>query len=205
MLFVLDPEVKKTRSTTYEINHDIVNRWSPRSFLPTEISDKELFSLFEAARWAPSSSNSQPWRFIFAKRGSKNWSNLFDLLVDFNKQWCANASALVVIISRKNFEHNGQPSITHQFDTGAAWENLAIQAVSQGLITHGMAGFDYERAKKNLAVPDDFEVIAMVAIGKRGPKEKLPAELQAREIPNDRKPLSEIMMEGRFGNKVESL
>lgn len=200
---MIDPEVQKTRSLTYEINHVIINRWSPRSFVNDEISDKELFSLFEAARWAPSSSNGQPWRFIYAKRNSKNWNNLFNLLIDFNKQWCVDASALVVIISRKNFEHNGQPSITHQFDTGAAWENLAIQAVSQGLITHAMAGFDYEKARKDLAVPDDYDVSAMIAIGKRGPKEKLSTELQAREIPNTRKPLSEIVMEGKFGNKVE--
>lgn len=200
---MIDPEVQKTRSLTYEINHVIVNRWSPRSFVNDEISDKELFSLFEAARWAPSSSNSQPWRFIYAKRNSKNWNNLFNLLIDFNKQWCVDASALVVIISRKNFEHNGQPSITHQFDTGAAWENLAIQAVSQGLIAHAMAGFDYEKARKDLAVPDDYDVSAMIAIGKRGPKEKLSTELQVREIPNTRKPLSEIVMEGKFGNKVE--
>lgn len=200
---MIDPEVQKNRSTTHEINSLIINRWSPRSFVPEEISDKELFSLFEAARWAPSSSNSQPWRFIYAKRNSKNWNDLFNLLVDFNKQWCTNASVLVVIVSRKNFEHNGQPSITHQFDTGSAWENIAIQAVSQGLVTHAMAGFDYEKARKDLAVPVDFEVVAMIAIGKRGPKEKLSPELQARETPNTRKPLSEIVMEGKFGNKIE--
>ena len=200
---MIDAEVEKIRSTTYEINPVIVNRWSPRSFTNDEIGDNELFSLFEAARWAPSSSNSQPWRFIYAKRNSKNWNDLFNLLVDFNKQWCADASALVVIVSRKNFEHNGQPSITHQFDTGAAWENLAIQAVSQGLITHAMAGFDYQKARKNLAIPDDYEVVAMIAIGKRGPKEKLSQELQARETPNTRKPLSELVMEGKFGNKAE--
>ena len=202
---MIEPEVQKTRSPTHEINSLIINRWSPRSFIPEDLRDKELFSLFEAARWAPSSSNSQPWRFIYAKRNSKNWNDLFNLLVDFNKQWCANASALVVVVSRKNFEHNGQPSITHQFDTGSAWENLAIQAVSQGLVTHAMAGFDYEKARKDLEVPSDYEVIAMIAIGKRGPKEKLSPELQTREIPNTRKPLSEIVMEGKFGNKVQSL
>ena len=202
---MIDPEVGKTRNTTYDINPLIVNRWSPRSFANDEITDKELFSLFEAARWAPSSSNSQPWRFIYAKRNSKNWNDLFNLLIDFNKQWCADASALVVIVSRKNFENNGKPSITHQFDTGAAWENLAIQAVSQGLVTHAMAGFDYEKARRDLAVPDDYEVVAMVAIGKRGPKEKLSTELQAREVPNVRKPLSEIVMEGKFGIKTGSL
>ncbi|MDE1769612.1 MAG: nitroreductase family protein [Thaumarchaeota archaeon] len=200
---MIDPNVQKTRSTTFEINDLIVNRWSPRSFLPEELSDETLFSLFEAARWAPSSSNGQPWRFIFAKRNSQHWNGLFNLLVDFNKQWCVNASALVVVLAKKTFEHNGQPISTRQFDTGAAWENLALQAVSEGLITHGMAGFDYEKARKDLAVPDDYEVVAMIAIGKVGPKEKLSPELQTREVPSTRKPLSELVMEGKFGNKAQ--
>lgn len=199
---MIDPNVQKTRSTTYEINDLIVNRWSPRSFLPEELSDKKLFSLFEAARWAPSSSNGQPWRFIFAKRDSQHWNGLFNLLVDFNKQWCTNASVLVVVLAKKTFEHNGQPIATRQFDAGAAWENLALQAVTEGLITHAMAGFDYEKARKDLAVPDDYDVVAMIAIGKVGPKEKLSSELQTREVPSTRKPLSELIMEGKFGNKA---
>jgi len=199
---MIDPNVQKTRSTTYEINDLIVNRWSPRSFLPEELSDKILFSLFEAARWAPSSSNGQPWRFIFAKRNSQHWNGLFNLLVDFNKQWCTNASVLVVVLAKKTFEHNGQPISTRQFDAGAAWENLALQAVTEGLITHAMAGFDYEKARKDLEVPDDYDVVAMIAIGKVGPKEKLSSELQAREVPSTRKPLSELVMEGKFGNKA---
>jgi nitroreductase len=199
---MIDPNVQKTRNTTYEINDLIVNRWSPRSFLPEELSDKKLFSLFEAARWAPSSSNGQPWRFIFAKRDSQHWNGLFNLLVDFNKQWCANASVLVVVLAKKTFEHNGQPIATRQFDAGAAWENLALQAISEGLFTHAMAGFDYEKARKDLAVPDDYDVVAMIAIGKIGPKEKLSSELQTREVPSTRKPLSELIMEGKFGNKA---
>ena len=202
---MIDHEVQKALNMTFEINPVIVNRWSPRSFAPYDLSDKDLFSLFESARWAPSSSNSQPWRFIYTKRNSENWDDFFNLLIDFNKQWCADASALVVVVSRKNFEHNGQSSITHQFDTGAAWENLAIQAVSQGLVTHAMAGFDYDKARKTLQVPDDYDIMAMIAIGKRGPKERLTPELQARETPNTRKPLSELVMEGKFGNKAKSL
>jgi nitroreductase len=196
------PDAEKTRKSTFEINSIILNRWSPRSFTGQELDDKELFSLFEAARWAPSSFNNQPWRFIYAKRNSPHWNLLFGLLADGNKPWCSNASVLVVIVSKKTFDYNGKPSITHKFDAGAAWENLAIQAVAQGLATHGMQGFDYERAKKELGVPDDYEVMAMVAIGKKGPKEKLPDDLQKKEAPNDRKPLSEIVMEGKFGNKA---
>ncbi len=194
---------EKTRKPTYEINSLILNRWSPRSFTGQELGDKELYSLFEAARWAPSSYNNQPWRFIYAKRNSSHWNLLFSLLADGNKPWCANASVLVVIVSKKTFDYNGKPSITHQFDSGAAWENLAIQAETQGLATHAMQGFDYERAKRELGVPDDYDVVAMIAIGKKGPKEKLSPELQKNESPNNRKPLSEIIMEGKFGNTIK--
>lgn len=200
-----DPEIQKLRKANYEINPHILGRWSPRSFSGEEISDEDLYSLFEAARWAPSSFNNQPWRFVYAKRDSMHWNRLFDLLGDFNKQWCARASALVVILSSKTFEHNGKPSVTHQFDTGSAWENLAIQATFQGLATHAMQGFDYEKAKKDLEVPDDYEVVAMVAIGKRAPKDRLPADLQQRETPSDRKPLEEIVMEGKFVKKSSDM
>ena len=189
------------RKPTYSINNLILNRWSPRSMSGEEINDKDLMSLFEAARWAPSSYNNQPWRFIYAKRNSASWEKFFNLLADGNKIWTKNASVLVVIISRKNFEHNEKPSITHQFDTGAAWENLAIEATSCGLVTHGMQGFDYDKARKELEIPDSFDVMAMIAIGKKAPKENLPSELQKMEFPNNRKPLSEIIMEGKFHNQ----
>ncbi len=200
---MIDSEIQKIRKPRYEINPNILNRWSPRSFSGEDLRDDDLYALFEAARWAPSSYNNQPWRFIFAKKNSKHWNLLFNLLGDFNKQWCANASVLAVIISHKTFEYNGKPSVTHQFDTGAAWENLAIQATSQGLVTHAMQGFDYDKAKKDLQIPDEYEVMAMVAIGKKAPKERLSPELQQRETPSDRKPLDEIIMEGKFGNRVK--
>lgn len=199
---MIDSDIQKTRKPSYEINPIFVNRWSSRSFVSHEISDKDLFSLFEAARWAPSSYNNQPWRFIYAKKNSSNWKNLFELLDDYNKQWCADASALIVVMAKKTFDHNGELMPTNQFDTGAAWENLALQAVSQGLATHPMAGFDHDKARKNLGIPDEYDIPAMIVVGKRGSKEKLPQELKEREIPNGRKPLSEIVMEGKFGNKV---
>ncbi len=190
--------VKPVRQSDYSINPLILNRWSPRAMSGEGISDTELMRLFEAARWAPSSFNGQPWRFIYAKRNTAYWDRLFNLMVDFNKSWTKNAAVLVVIISRKNFEHNEQSSVTHQFDTGAAWENLALQGEAQGLVTHGMQGFDYERARKELSIPEEFDVIAMIAIGIPESKEILPQELQQRVQPSDRKPLSEIIMEGHF-------
>ena len=198
---MLDPEIQKTRNSTHKINDLILNRWSPRSFTGEEISDEELMSLFEAARWAPSSYNNQPWRFIYAKRNTEHWDRLFNLMVEFNQKWVKNAAVLVVVISRKNFEYNEKPAITHQLDTGAAWENLALEATSRGLVTHGMQGFDYEKARKELEILDGYDVLAMIAIGKKAPKENLPPELQEREFPSDRKPLSEILMEGKFTGK----
>jgi nitroreductase len=191
--------LKKTeRRPQYDIDPLLLHRWSPRAMSGEEISDAELMRLFEAARWAPSSYNGQPWRFIYAKRGTEHWDKLFHLMVDFNKSWAKNAAVLLVVISRKNFEENEKPSVTHQFDAGAAWENLALQGQIQGLVTHGMQGFDYEKARRDLSVPDVFDIMAMVAIGKPGPKENLPPELQQREQPSDRKQLSEIIMEGQF-------
>ena len=186
------------RQSQYDINPLLLHRWSPRAMSGEEISDTELMRLFEAARWAPSSYNGQPWRFIYAKRNSEYWDKLFNLMVDFNKSWAKNAAALVVIISRKNFEHDDKPSVTHQFDAGAAWENLALQGETQGLVTHGMQGFDYDKARRDLSIPDTFDVMAMVAIGKPAPKEILPTDVQQREQASDRKPLAEIIMEGKF-------
>jgi nitroreductase len=104
---------------------------------------------------------------------------------------------LLLVVSRKNFEYNEKYSITHQYDAGAAWENLALEASSRGLVVHGMQGFDYEKARIDLEIPDNF-VMAMIGIGKRRPKDNLPQQLQEREYPNDRKPLAEIVMEGQF-------
>ena len=188
----------QTRKPSFDIHPLILNRWSARSMTGVELDDNIIMSLFEAARWAPSSFNNQPWRFVYAKRNTEHWDTLFNLLLESNKKWAKNAAVLVVIVSRRNFEYNGKFCITHQFDAGAAWENLALEAFSKDLVCHGMQGFEYEKARVVLEVPDSFDVMAMIAIGKRGPKENLSEELQSKETPNDRKPLSEIVMEGRF-------
>jgi nitroreductase len=162
-----------------------------------EISDAEWRSLLEAARWAPSSFNEQPWCFIFAKRNTPFFQTFVDLLVEFNKGWAPKAAVLCVIASKK-ITKSGKPSLTHAFDAGAAWENLALEACGRGLVAHGMSGFDFEKAKTNLAIPEEFEVRAMFAIGKKAPKETLSPELQAKEVPSDRKKIEEFAMEGKF-------
>jgi nitroreductase len=137
---------------------------------------------------------------VYAKRDTPNWDMFFNLLFEGNKIWTKNAAVLVVIISRKNFEYNEKPSITHQFDAGAAWENLALEASIREIVTHGMQGFDYEKTRQDLNIPSSFDVMAMVAIGVRGLPENLPPNLQEKEFPNDRKKLSEIIIEGSFKN-----
>jgi nitroreductase len=200
-IFVFDNKNENNRNSQHKINPLLINRWSPRSMTGDSLDDETLMSLFEAARWAPSSYNNQPWRFLYAKRNTPNWDVFFNLLVEGNKIWAKNAAVLVVIISRKNFEYNGKPSITHQFDAGAAWENLALEASSRGIVAHGMQGFDYEQARQNLNIPSDFDVMAMIAIGIKGSHENLPPNMQDKEYPNDRKELNEIAIEGTFNYK----
>jgi nitroreductase len=195
---VQKPQAESERKPSYPINPLILNRWSPRSMSGESLNDDEIMSLFEAARWAPSSYNNQPWRFIYAKRNSEHWNRFFNLLMEANKVWAKNAAILVVVISRKNFEFNEKPSVTHQFDSGSAWENLALEASSRGIVAHGMQGFDYKKAGVDLRIPPNFEVMAMIAIGKKGPKDILPAELQEKEKLTNRKPLKEIIMEGLY-------
>lgn len=190
--------INQYRKPEYDVDEIFFNRWSPRAMSGEEISEDELMTLFEAAKWAPSSFNNQPWRFLYARRNTENWLPFFNLLAEFNQAWAKNASALIVITSKKTFEHNGKPARTHSFDAGAAWQNLALQGSARGLGVHGMQGFDYDKAREVLNVPDDCEVEAMVAVGKPGNKEELPEKLREREFPSARKKLSEIVFEGMF-------
>lgn len=187
-----------SRQSTYPIHNLLLTRHSSRAFSEERLSEAELMSLFEAARWAPSSYNNQPWRFIYVRRGDPEWDSFFNALSDFNKSWCKNADTLVAVISRNNFERNNKPSITARFDTGAAWMSLAIEAHSRGLVAHGMEGIDYAAVKKNLDIPDGYTVEAMVALGKQGDINSLSPELKSREELSQRKPLNEIISKGKF-------
>jgi nitroreductase len=162
------------------------------------MTDEEMMTLFEAARWAPSSYNAQLWRFIYGKRGTEAFDRLYDLLVPFNQSWTKNASFLILVVSRNNFTYNEKPARTHSFDAGAAMENLALQGFMDGFVVHGMEGFDYDKAKEVCNIPDDYSVEAMFAVGKNGVKEDLPKELQEREFPSDRVPLDFLILEGTF-------
>lgn len=186
------------RQPEFPVDPLFPERWSPRAMSGAHVEKAALMSLFEAARWAPSSNNAQPWRFVYALRGTPAWPKFMEPLTPRNKAWCAHAGALIVIASRRDFEHNGKPNKTHSFDTGAAWMSLALQASQLGLIAHGMAGFDYGAMGALIGLPDGYAVEAMCAVGYPGPIENLPEELRGTEKPNGRKPVSAFASEARF-------
>jgi nitroreductase len=188
----------ENRQADHPIDLLFLDRWSPRAMTGEEIPEEELLVLFEAARWAPSSANNQPWRILYARRGSEHWPLFFNLLVETNKVWAENAAALLLFISKTTFDFNGKPYPTHSYDTGAAWGNLALQGFLKGYAVHGMQGFDYERARIELRIPEGYRVEAMAAIGVPGDADALPEKLRKRETPNDRRTLELTICEGAF-------
>jgi len=186
-----------SRTTEYPIDDIFLKRYSPRAMSGEGFSREEFMTIFEAGRWAPSSNNSQPWRFLYATIGTPNFEKFLSFVVDKNQIWCKKAGVLVIVLSKNNLE-NGTLSIPHSFDTGAAWENIALQSTQIGFIAHAMGGFYRDVVKKELSIPDDYTVEIMIAIGKPGKIEDLPEALHEREKPNDRKKLEEIVFEGNL-------
>lgn len=186
------------RVAEHPIAELMLRRWSPRAMSGEAVSEAELMTLFEAARWAPSSGNEQPWRFVYARKGTVYWDEFFSLLGRGNREWCTNAGVLIITLSRKTWEEDDTPNDTHSFDTGAAWENLALHGSILGLVVHGMAGFDYERARELLGVSDAYAIEMMIAIGKRGDSSVLSEKNKAREKPSERKTVDEFAFEGRL-------
>lgn len=192
----------RTRIADHPIEPLFLERHSPRAFDGSELSESYLFSLIEAARWAPSAYNYQPWRFLYARRGDENWQDFLDLLVPFNAEWAQNASALIFVLSdtllQRDAQSKASPLRTHSLDTGAAWAQLALQAVRLGLHARGMAGVDFERARDVLNVPERFHIEMAVAIGRETDPEALPGHLHKKAEETIRKPLSDIAFSGRF-------
>lgn len=199
-----DIDIHQHRHPTFAIHPLLLERWSPRAMTGGGLTHDEIGSLFEAARWAPSGGNGQPWRFLYATRDSEHWESFLGLLVESNRRWAKDAGLLAVVVSRTTSERSGKPAGTHAYDAGAAWMALALQGTSIGLVVHGMAGFDYERARIELKVPEDHAVQAMLAVGRPGKIEQLPPDLQEREKPSGRKPLDEIAWPGGFSQKPRS-
>jgi nitroreductase len=191
------------RRSEHAIEPLFLQRWSPRAFDGAPVAARDLAAIFEAARWAPSAFNVQPWRFVYAVRGDADWERLLGLLIPFNAGWAAGAGALVFICSDTLMAGKpGQPptpSHSHSFDAGAAWAMMALQATRLGYHAHGMTGVDFDKARAELAVPERFRLEAAAVFGRRGDKALLPEGLQAREGPSDRRPLADLVFRGRFG------
>lgn len=186
-----------SRVAGHEIDPMFLERWSPRALSADGVTNEDVLRVFEAARWAPSSNNAQPWRFVYALHGTPAFAEFLNVLVEFNQLWARNAGALVVIASKSNFD-NGNANRTAAFDTGSAWMSAALQADRMGLHAHGMAGFDYDRAKTAAGLPDGYEVQAMFALGRPASPEVLPERMRKGEVPSSRKPLADTAFEGRF-------
>ena len=175
-----------------------LNRWSPRAFNPEPIPDETLLTLFEAARWAPSCYNEQPWIFLYSGSEEERLEYL-GILVDGNQVWAKNAPVLAFAFAHRTFNRNRKPNRWAAFDTGAAWMSLTIQAQLLGLYTHGMAGYHRDMAYEVLGVPEeDYEVICAIAIGQYGDPADLSEEIRATENPNDRKSLAEVAIRGKW-------
>lgn len=194
------------RTADHQIETIFLDRWSPRGYDASEISDEDLKSLFEAARWAPSASNQQPWNFAYAKRDTDHWQGFLECLMEGNQRWAQNASMLIFVISRKfNFSSSGEKrsNVSHSFDTGAAWMALALQAKKLGYDAHGMGGIFKDKIAELLNInTEDYAVEAAIAIGKRAPIDTLPEDLAAREVPSLRKPITTFAFEGKFEPQI---
>ena len=189
-----------SRQPDFPIDQLFLERWSPRAFDGSDIPDADLMTLFEAARWAPSAFNSQPWRFLYAKKGDPNWERFLGLLIPWNQGWAHSASVLIYFLSDSLMETKPgvlTESHSHSFDTGAAWASLALQATRLGYHAHGMSGVDFERARSELHVPDRFRIEAAAVVGRIGDPAALDEKLRAREKPSRRQPLADIAGGGR--------
>lgn len=190
-----------TRQPHHPVDPLFVERWSPRAFDGSDMPDADLLTIFEAGRWAPSAFNAQPWRLLYAKRGSPDWERFMALLMPFNQLWARQASVLVFILSDTLIEmKQGElsPSRTHSFDAGAAWASMALQATRLGYHAHGMAGVEWDAARSELGVPERYRFDAAFVIGRIAPVETLDERFREREKPSDRKAIGEFAFAGNF-------
>jgi nitroreductase len=183
--------------------HELIrDRWSPRAFADKAIAPDILRSLFEAARWAPSSYNEQPWAYLVAtKDDPENFAKMLGVLVEFNAGWAKNASVLAIAVAELAFAKTGHPNRNGQYDTGAASALLSVEATARGLVVHQMAGYDADKARQVYGIPKDWEAVAAIAIGYAGDPASLPQQLREREVaPRARKPIREFVMSGSWGH-----
>lgn len=195
--------MKKRATTDYPVVDLLAERWSPRAFADRAVPVEAVGSLLEAARWAPSSYNDQPWSYLVGWRGDATHAAIASVLVPGNQAWAASAPLLLLSVARTSFTHNGKPNRHAAHDVGAASLALVLQAHSLGLRAHQMAGFDAARAREVFAIPDGHEPLAAIAVGYPGDPAGLPAPLADREREaRQRKPLAELAFAGRFGQAL---
>jgi nitroreductase len=172
-----------------------LRRWSPRAFADKDVSADDLKKIFEAASWAASSYNEQPWRFFLGRKGDATYQKIYDTLVEFNQGWAKSAPVLILSVASNKFAQSGRPNQYSLHDTGAATANLSLQATALGLHTHSMAGFDHGKARKIFNVSADYDIGAVTALGYLGNPETLHDQLRTNELsPRQRKPVSEFVM-----------
>jgi nitroreductase len=183
--------------------HELIrNRWSPRAFSDRPVPPEVLRSLFEAARWAPSSNNEQPWAYLVAtKDDPQNFAKMVSVLVEFNANWAKHAPVLALSVAHLEMQRDSKPNRVALHDVGSATAQLTLEANSRGLQVHQMAGFDFEKARQTFGIPPDWEPVAAMAIGYPGDPQSLPEKLRDRELAQrTRKPLSEFVMTGGWGH-----
>jgi nitroreductase len=175
----------------------ILHRWSPRAFTEKDVSAKDLKTIFEAVRWAASSNNEQPWRFLVGRRGTETYKKIHDALVPFNQMWAGKAPVLILGAAKMKFSHKSEPNRVALFDLGAASAYLVLQASVLGLAAHQMAGFDTQAARMALEIPAEYELGSVIALGHQGEPESLPVEQMKKQetSPRERKPLREFVFE----------
>ena len=190
------------RTPDYPIEPIFLDRWSPRAFDAASLPESDLLTILEAARWAPSAFNIQPWRFLYSHRDDAHWQKYLSLLDPFNRSWAQHASALVFVlldtVMPGDGSHPQKESRYNSFDAGAAWAQLALQSTLLGYQAHAMAGVDFEQSRENLIVLESYRVEIAIAIGKRADPSVLPEELQDREQPSQRLSMNEIAFAGSF-------
>ena len=198
--------MKNPASTQVAINQTIANRWSGRAFDAAKpVSKEQILSLCEAARWAPSCFGDEPWRFLVWDKNSNAdaWQKAFDCLAPSNQTWVKNAPVLLLVCADILFGHNQTPNRWAQYDTGAAGENLCLQAADLGLMAHQMGGFNVDAAREAFAIPAQFTLMAMVAVGYAGDANLLPDELKARELaPRKRKPIGDLFFDSAWNQSI---
>ncbi len=197
--------MEKLAETEAPIHELLARRWSPRAFADRLVELDKLLSLFEAARWAPSSNNEQPWAFLVAtKDDPKNFEAMLGVLVEFNRGWANRAAVLILTFAHTQFEKDGTPNRHGFYDLGQAAISIALQATAMGLMAHQMAGFSVEAARERFAVPPGWEPASVIAIGYPGELNTLSDRLQQREIaPRQRKPLEEFVFSGTWGHPAQ--